>query len=96
MIPPDALEDVFAAAAGVMGEAGNDNNDMGMPGQMPGLGEFLLNADDVADAPNGDNTPEPEILDDEEEEETEDEDEEDITVSPDLASECEPRPISCF
>ncbi|KAF5390308.1 hypothetical protein D9757_002816 [Collybiopsis confluens] len=83
MLPPDALEDVLAAAAGAGGDLADGDN-MAMPGQMPGLEEFLLDAGGANvgwDEQAGLN--EAEIPDNDEEEEGEEtdehEDEEDIT-----------------
>ncbi|KAJ3987535.1 transcriptional repressor TCF25-domain-containing protein [Lentinula detonsa] len=46
MLPPDALEDLFAAAVIGADDLGNDNR--AMPGQMPGLEDVLFGgADDI-------------------------------------------------
>ncbi|KAJ3745934.1 transcriptional repressor TCF25-domain-containing protein [Lentinula raphanica] len=71
MLPPDALEDLFAAAAIGANEPGNE--DMQMPGQMPGL-ENMLFADVVHDAV----VEEDRLEDDEDGEEDEDDSEDEI------------------
>lgn len=87
MLPPDALEDMFAAAvADVAGGPGQMDN-MQMPGQMPGLEDFLFGVGEgVGDERHGPGGEERDVrpVDEQEDEDDLDEDEdedEDIAVS---------------
>ncbi|KAJ4486281.1 transcriptional repressor TCF25-domain-containing protein [Lentinula aciculospora] len=80
MLPPDALEDMFAAAAIGVDEQGND--DRGMPGQMPGL-EDILFGENVNDGARNVLAHEP--IDGVHEDEDEDEDEEGTDDDEDIA-----------
>lgn len=84
LLPPDALEDMFAAAA--IG-AEQDNGDRGMPGQMPGLDDFFFGGADnngareaFNDRPIGEEDAREDEDGEDDDEENEDEDE-DIAVS---------------
>ncbi|KAJ4484000.1 transcriptional repressor TCF25-domain-containing protein [Lentinula lateritia] len=85
LLPPDALEDMFAAAA--IG-AEQDNGDRGMPGQMPGLDDFLFGGADnngareaFNDRPIGEEDAREDEDEEDDDEENEDEDE-DIAPMP--------------
>ncbi|KAH7880601.1 transcriptional repressor TCF25-domain-containing protein [Lentinula edodes] len=85
LLPPDALEDMFAAAA--IG-AEQDNGDRGMPGQMPGLDDFFFGGADnngareaFNDRPIGEEDAREDEDEEDDDEENEDEDE-DIAPMP--------------